>query len=419
MTHFELLPSEASPFDPTARPLRWSRTPTSTGTVTTDLGWDLHQLGEVPVAAGDLLRVTAAAYLADRLTSRGQTFTRSIVLTVHVLDPAPWTGTAAEQISDLLHWLTGDQWTVRAVPAEASEPPDPGAQADEVTLLSGGLDSLCGALDRLRDGRSHLLLSHGDGTTAVLHAQHVARAWLRGSATAPHRHVGVAFSQAGMKREPSTRSRSLLFASLAVATAAARGASRVTVPENGYTSINPPLVAPRGGALSTRSTHPTTFARIGALLTALGIAIEVANPYQPLTKGELVVQAAKVGAAGFGDAAAATLSCGKLDGARYRGGNPNYNCGLCVPCIVRRGSFLAAGITDATPYLVDTLPSDSRARLLSNRQDDRYAVQQALMEPVTDTDLLACGPWPDGFDLDAAADLCNRGLGELALVPLS
>jgi hypothetical protein len=138
MTHFELLPSEASPFDPTARPLRWSRTPTSTGTVTTDLGWDLHQLGEVPVAAGDLLRVTAAAYLADRLTSRGQTFTRSIVLTVHVLDPAPWTGTAAEQISDLLHWLTGDQWTVRAVPAEASEPPDPGAQADEVTLLSGG-----------------------------------------------------------------------------------------------------------------------------------------------------------------------------------------------------------------------------------------------------------------------------------------
>jgi 7-cyano-7-deazaguanine synthase in queuosine biosynthesis len=418
MTRFELLPSDANPFDPTARPLRWSRRPTSTGTVTADLGWDLHRLGEVPVAAGDLLRITAAAYLADRLTSRGRTFTRSIDLTVHVLDPTPWPNSATEQIADLLYWLTGDQWTVRAVPAEASEPPDPAPPAEEVTLLSGGLDSLCGALDRLYDGTSRLLLSHGDGTTAVRHAQRLACSWLEEAAGTPPRHLAVAFSQTGTKQESSTRSRSLLFASLAVAAAAGCGASRVIVPENGYTSINPPLVTARGGALSTRSTHPTTFARISALLATLGIAIEVANPYQPLTKGELVAQAAKVGAAGFADAAAATLSCGKLDGARYRGGNPNHNCGLCVSCIVRRGSFLAAGLTDATLYLADTLPPESRPRLLANRQDDRHAIQRAIMDAVTDTDLLACGPWPDNFDLDAAADLCNRGLRELALVPL-
>jgi len=284
MTRFELLPSDASPFDPTARPLRWSRRPTSTGTVTTDLGWDLHRLGEVPVAAGDLLRITTAAYLADRLTSRGRTFTRSIDLTVHVLDPTPWPNSATEQIADLLYWLTGDQWTVRAVPAEASEPPDPAPQAEEVTLLSGGLDSLCGALDRLNDGTSRLLLSHGDGTTAVRHAQRLACSWLEEAAGTPHRHLAVAFSQTGTKQESSTRSRSLLFASLAVAAAAGCGASRVIVPENGYTSINPPLVTARGGALSTRSTHPTTFARISALLATLGIAIEVANPTSPLPR---------------------------------------------------------------------------------------------------------------------------------------
>jgi len=85
---------------------------------------------------------------------------------------------------------------------------------------------------------------------------------------------------------------------------------------------------------------------------------------------------------------------------------------------VRRGSFLAAGLTDATLYLADTLPPESRPRLLANRQDDRHAIQRAIMDAVTDTDLLACGPWPDNFDLDAAADLCNRGLRELALVPL-
>jgi hypothetical protein len=274
MTRFELLPSDASPFDPTARPLRWSRSPTSTGTVTTDLGWDLHRLGAVPVAAGDLLRVTAAAYLADRLTSRGRTFTRSIDLTVHVLDPTPWMGNAAEQVADLLYWLTGDRWTVRAVPAKASDRPDPTPRADEVTLLSGSLDSLCGALDRLRDGTNRLLLSHGDGTTAVRHAQRLARSWLEEAAGRPPRHVTVTFSQTGMKQESSTRSRSLLFAGLAIAAAAACRSSRVIVPENGYTSINPPLVTTRGGALSTRSTHPTTFARISALLATLGMTIE-------------------------------------------------------------------------------------------------------------------------------------------------
>lgn len=420
MTRFELLPADATPHDGAARPLRWSRGPTNTGTdtVTSDLGWDLHRLGAVPVPAGDLLRVAAAAYLADRLTSRGQTFTRTIEVAVHLLDPTPWTDTAADHTADLLCWLTGDAWAIQAMPADATQPPDPAPPADEVVLLSGGLDSLCGALDRLGDGESRLLLSHGDGTTAVRRAQRLAYTWLSAQTGTPPPQTTVTFAQAGAKRESSTRSRSLLFVGLAVAAAAASGARCVIVPENGYTSINPPLVTARGGALSTRSTHPTTFARINALLGSLGIAVEVANPYQPLTKGELLATAAAAGAAGFGDAAAGMLSCGKLDGARYQGGNPNYNCGLCVPCIVRRASFLAAGTADATPYLVDTLPAGSRARLLANRQQDRYAVQQAIMGSVSDTELLACGPWPDDFDLDAAADLCNRGLRELARVPL-
>jgi 7-cyano-7-deazaguanine synthase in queuosine biosynthesis len=418
MTRFELLPADATPHDGAARPLRWSRSPANTDTVTSDLGWDLHRMGAVPVPTGDLLRVAAAAYLADRLTSRGRTFTRSIEVTVHLLDPAPWVDTAADQTADLLSWLTGDAWAVQAVPADATEPPDPAPPADEVMLLSGGLDSLCGTLDRLGDGANRLLLSHGDGTTAVRRAQRLAYAWLRAQTGTTPQQTTVTFAQTGAKQESSTRSRSLLFVGLAVAAATASGARHVVVPENGYTSINPPLVAARGGALSTRSTHPTTFARINALLGSLGIAVDVANPYQPLTKGELLAKAAPAETVGFGDAAAGTLSCGKLDGARYQGGNPNYNCGLCVPCIVRRASFLAAGTADATPYLVDTLPAGSRARLLANRQEDSYAVQQAIMGTVSDTDLLACGPWPDDFDLDVAADLCNRGLRELARVPL-
>jgi 7-cyano-7-deazaguanine synthase in queuosine biosynthesis len=421
MSQFELLPSGASQFDPGARPLRWSRKSGSTGSVSGNLDWTLTRLGTPHAVAADLLRICAGAYLADRLTSRGQAFTRTIELTVHVTEMAAWTPDTVEQVADLLWWLTADDWTIRVVPIEPSEISELPVQPpiSEVVLLSGGLDSLCGAVDRLNDGTSRLFLSHADGTTAVQHAQRQIRDWLTERAITPPGFLAVTFAQTGAKAESSSRSRSLLFAAVATATATARGASRVVVPENGYTSINPPLTTARGGALSTRSTHPTTFTRINRLVATLGIGVTIEDPYLGLTKGELVAQAAaKVDAAAFAQVVATSLSCGKLDGTYYKGGNPNYSCGLCVPCIVRRASIAAAGLDDRTPYLVNTLPAASRPQLITNRSDDVQAAQEALSRGISEDELLACGPWPDDFDLDAAIALCARGLQEIACVPL-
>jgi 7-cyano-7-deazaguanine synthase in queuosine biosynthesis len=421
MSQFELLPSGASQFDPGTQLLHWGRTSGSTGSVSGNLDWTLTRLGMPQAVAADLLRICAGAYLADRLTSRGQAFTRTIELTVHVTEMAAWTADAVEQVAHLLWWLTGDDWTIRVVPAEPSEASEFPEQppVSEVVLLSGGLDSLCGAVDRLNNGTSRLFLSHADGTTAVQRAQRRIRDWLTERATTPPEFLAVTFAQAGKKPEPSSRSRSLLFAALATATATARRASRVVVPENGYTSINPPLTTARGGALSTRSTHPTTFAYINQLLATLGIHVTIDDPYLALTKGELVAQAAaKADATAFAQVVATSLSCSKLDGTYYKGGNPNYSCGLCVPCIVRRASITAAGLDDQTPYLINTLPAASRPRLITNRSDDVQAIQEALLRGISEDELLACGPWPDDFDLDAAVALCARGLQEIARVPL-
>lgn len=421
MSRYELLPSGSSQCDAGIRPLRWSRTSASTESVIGNLDWTLTRLGSPHAVAADLLRICAGAYLADRLTSRGQAFTRTIELTVHVTELAAWTADAVGQVAQLLWWLTGDDWTVRVVLAEPSEALELPAQppVSEVVLLSGGLDSLCGAVDRLNDGTSRLFLSHADGTTAVRRAQRGIRDWLTERATTPPEFLAVTFAQAGAKAESSSRSRSLLFAALATTTATAHGASRVVVPENGYTSINPPLTTARGGALSTRSTHPTTFAYINRLLATLGIGVTIDDPYLGLTKGELVAQAtAKVDATAFARVVATSLSCGKLDGTYYKGGNPNYGCGLCIPCIVRRASITAVGLDDRTPYLIDMLPAVSRPRLIINRSDDVQAVQEALFRGISDDELLACGPWPDSFDLDAAVALCARGLQEISHVPL-
>jgi hypothetical protein len=59
------------------------------------------------------------------------------------------------------------------------------------------------------------------------------------------------------------------------------------------------------------------------------------------------------------------------------------------------------------------------ATLLRNRANDIEAILLAIANPVDDLDLMAVGPYPDDYDLDAAVDLCSRGIQELARVPLA
>lgn len=418
---FEVLPVGDAPHHPDAKKLYWSRNGGSTETIMSSLGWDLKELGVVSPEAADLFRITVASYLADRLCHRPDSFSRSIELVVHVYNRNTWQRNIVNQIADLLSWLTGDSWEIHTIAARtlsrSSRVLELPYAAEEVVLLSGGLDSFCGAVDRMRDGKTRVFVSHSDRTGAVLHAQHFLYNWIRTRATKSPGKISGLLTQVEKKKEPSSRSRSLMFVGLATVSASAVGAKKIIVPENGYTSINPPLNTSRGGALSTRSTHPTTMLRINKLLADLGIDVQVSNPYQPLTKGEFVKLAIEKEINGFLDAAMNTISCGKLDGTFYKGGNPNFNCGLCVPCFVRRGSILNNSV-DTTSYLINTLLSSSRNRLIAARYDDISSVQKAALSPLSDTDILSCGPWPDDFDIDSARILCRKALKELSLVPI-
>ncbi|MFI1209983.1 hypothetical protein ACH4UV_20480 [Streptomyces sp. NPDC020802] len=420
-TAIEVLPHDARQHEHSAKPVHWARTSANSPTpeVAGTLGWDLDLIGPAPVAAADLVRIAVSAYLADRRTPRPTTFVRTIELTAHTVNPEPWNNAPGEFAEELLHWLTGDVWHLHAVPATPTDrllaPLEP---ADDVMLLSGGLDSLCGAVDHLQDGTARIHLSHYDGSTAVRRAQTAAGTWLRSRASHPLRHHSFKIRQNGTPGEPTSRSRSLLFAALAAATAATVSSPQVTVPENGFTSINPPLTTARGGTLTTRSTHPGTFSRLNALLAAVDIPVTVANPYLHCTKGELLERAHdRVGDALLA-AAAATVSCGKLDGARYLGGNANFNCGLCVACLVRRGSFTVGPRQDPTIYLVAHLAGSARESLLRRRRRDVLDIQQAVLRGIDETDILAVGDLPPETDFDAVVDLCQRGLQELSRVPL-
>lgn len=384
----------------------------------TDLGWNLNPMPAASPAAADLLHLAAGAYMSDRLARRGTYFRRDIRLSFTVIDPTPWTASTLDLAADLLEWLTGDSWTLEAQLAK-KQPPLPAAfpvqTTQPVSLLSGGLDSFLGALDALQAGTKPSFVGHKDSSTAVRQAQDATHRWLVDSFGSTS-YTRVSLTQTARRREPSTRSRAFLFMSLGAACAVSASSTKLIIAENGYTSINLPLRTNRGGALSTRSTHPRTFALVGQLFSALGMDVAIENPFEWMTKGEAMATVGPTAPDGWLAAAGHTISCGKL-GGNFFGGSPNLNCGLCVPCLVRRGTFIAAGHSDPTDYLFNQLTGTDKDRLIAARRGDVEAVRAASKAGV-DPATIDAATWPPGFDLDRAEHLVERGLAELGAVPL-
>ncbi len=403
---------------PAARQVTWPA-PGRSGTLTFNLSPTLSAFGVVPDRAIDLVRLATGVFCADQLVKRAETFTRSVDLRVQLLDPAPYDDPTLAAVADLLRSLSGDEWTLGVfadpLPRTAVRAGEGVAPAARAALLSGGLDSFAGAV----------LSSQLPGRTAYMGywhqspergAQNAIRRWFAGTGH-PIEYHEVRLSVDG-KAEQTTRTRSLFFMALGVALAAARGADSLLVPENGFTSINIPLGEDRGGALTTRSTHPRTIEAFNRLLTTLGIGVTVKNPHADQTKGELVGVAAEGAPVGFARTASATYSCAKPP-QFFAGVSPVEPCGVCVACITRRAALIAAGVPDRTPY-VSTKAGEwpGKAKFEAQRMKDAETVTRAVLTGFEMEDLLAIGPFPDTFDYDAGLDLCRRGLAELGRVPL-
>lgn len=420
----ELLPDGTAATDTAAVTVVWPAKADRTETLRVDLGWHLAELGAPLPVAKDLLRVVTAAYVADKTAPKpGLGITRPLDLTVHVEDPDAWTAEAREQIVDLLHWLTGDDWGLRCVPT-AEAPPAPPSQldlpmTDDVALLSGGLDSFCGALIRSGQPGTVRFLAHADTSTAVRHAQQRLQKHFA-ALRPPRAYDHYALAPGARVRNYVPKTRSLLFMAMGVAAATGLGAGRLLVPENGFTSINPPLEPSRGGVMTTRSTHPWTFHSVAGLLRTLGLdRVSVVNPHALQTKGELVAQALAGASEDLLDVAAETVSCAKMNAGRPKKGNANVQCGLCVACLVRRAAFIGAGVPDRTTYACDGTGSVAAYTRRVRRHDvDAWRTATDPDGGIPEHRVLASGLWPPGTDLDAVLALCQRGLKELARVPV-
>lgn len=413
MTIVELLPQGATANNGRALPVSWPATAGARGDRCV-IGVDpwLTTWGAPRARAIDLARVAIAAMLADQLVRRSAThWTRELSLVVHVVDPSGFEP-AVELVELLLMWLSGDEWSIQLVrdtTKVASRPVlhDP---APQVSLLSGGLDSLCGAA--LAPAET-VFFGHSDNT-AVRHAQNTVRGHLA------ELHGDVEYRQAEVralsdrKKERSTRSRSFLFMALAAALADARGAKTVAVPENGFTSLNPPIAANRGGPHTTRSTHPTTFAYANEIVRTLGLDVRFENPFEWRTKSQVIrLAAGATGTAWLRKAIPDTYSCATQNTQWYRGGDPNLNCGICVACMTRRGAIRTARLVDHSEYIVDRLVGNALEKFLRERGTDVVAVRACSGWKPDLAFVCAMGPHASDFDYNSALGLLQSGVKEL------
>lgn len=310
----------------------------------------------------DFFIITSSVYGIDRFVERKRNsvdgWSREFKVSFPVSDVRRWV-VVQNKLQELLSFLTGDYWQVGFHKSKFIFPKeDPDIRYlktfSQVNLFSGGLDSLIGALDFLKSKPKEniLFVSHydpqmggpkGDQKDLI---EKLNTFYAGQFVNLPS--LKVSLEESTEIRESTFRSRSILFLGIAVLIAKAKSVSKIEVPENGTVSLNYPLSASRRSSCSTRTTHPLVVDKTISILSDLGIQMEIKNPYEFNTKGEMVrdckdqtnlLQLIEI-----------SNSCGKRGHrAHWEPGKKNAtHCGICMPCIYRQASLQR--IADKTSY---------------------------------------------------------------------
>jgi 7-cyano-7-deazaguanine synthase in queuosine biosynthesis len=400
-------------------------------TVEVDLPFQslLRSLGSPNPMALDLLMIAAACYVIDKSTARkgsSDAWTRDLKVNFPVSDPKKWKGVAG-RLDAALTFLSGDVWRTSFRQAQcklfvapkrrrkiAPVPGEPTA-FHAVALFSGGLDSLVGAIDFLKQNpaRNLMLIGHYDapgpksqqkGLHQQLNLHFPGRTKL----------VQVRVAQRPTRNaESSLRSRSIAFLGLGIYAASAIGAD---VPlfafENGTIALNLPLTPSRSGSCSTRTMHPFYLDTFRSVLGDLGLSNGLVNPLGLKTKGECVAKSSDPKLVGA--LASRTVSCSHGSRRQDWRRKSATNCGYCVPCLFRRASLHASGLDSGKDYGIDVCADELTVDSDGSSADDLRAVISGLRrfnDPKTIrkaiTSVAVVQP------IDDYVNLVRRGLDEL------
>jgi 7-cyano-7-deazaguanine synthase in queuosine biosynthesis len=301
-------------------------------------------VGKLTSLEEDLLTVASAIFATDLAVVRGERegFVREIELNVPVVNHQAFRY-LKQQLDYLLYVLSSDNWNVNFSQKKGAQEPSVKATAKRgrTILFSGGLDSFAGAIKELQDGHPLQLVSHYTRNRVIRESQEALAQYLhkqygpkvsRVAVRATGRKSGHFWFPSDTEREPSQRTRSLLFMVLAAISARKSGFHEIVViAENGQMAIHLPLTAARIGAFSTHTAHPEVIYEVQKFLSdLLSFPIEIINPFVYLTKAECISGLFKLQS--HQNLIPQSVSCWRAS----RVGHAHNHCGECVPCLVRR-----------------------------------------------------------------------------------
>lgn len=301
----------------------------------------------------DLVVVAGAIAYADRLVRRlrSKGWSRNLTLTIPVSDPLHWTkGAVSKTLVEAIEYVTGDIWSFAFVQGQAVSLVTEQSSMDftrgnyVVMPFSDGLDSfLQWQLLKKEESRSNVLRVHTHSRASNRRRNKLIDL----SRDKSDQRLAMPVSLSKLSHpEPTYRSRTFLFFSIAALAASKVGASRIVVGENGVGTHGPGMV-PFGDEYPHRTTHPAFTRRLATFINAaLGANVSFEHPQQFRTKGQVLKHAISLGVSGWEHTHSCTRSArNQLDG---------LPCGLCGGCLLRRTAVHHAGLRDGR-YFWDNL----------------------------------------------------------------
>jgi len=316
----------------------------------------VRDIYHLPPRVLDLLEIASYIFATDRYISRGckdaveyHSWARHIDFHIGVRDYDFWSTTVVrEALSDGLRFMSGDaEYTFNFEPGHSTPPTslfdqaglsmDLGDAEMAVTLFSGGLDSLCGALDLLQSQNQKVVLVSHQSQPGTTRTQRALVEALKAKYPGRVCHYSFPCTLRGVRaREETQRTRSFLYASIAYAIASAHGQDSFYVCENGVTSMNLRRREDLANARASRTTHPQAMEKLAALLSLIGEKdFTLRQPYIFNTKGDVIEKVRHYAP----ELISSSVSCTRT----FDAAGEATHCGRCFQCIDRRVAAYSVG----------------------------------------------------------------------------
>lgn len=296
----------------------------------------------------DLLEIAGYIFAADRKILRGsrtaveyQSWSRTIKFCIRVRDCSFWSDpSVSNALAQVLQFMTGDAKYEFTFETGHNTPPtglfdrrDISIDTSEhvnVSLFSGGLDSLSGALELIESTTDKVVLVSHQSQSSTVHTQNVLFSAL--NRKYPNRLLHYPFEctlRGRHSKEESQRTRAFLYLSIAYAITSAYDQNCIYVYENGITSLNLRRREDLMNARASRTTHPQTIGLMAKFLSLVEESdISIYHPYLYTTKAEILSSLISA----TPDLISSAVSCTRA----FRTHGVATHCGECFQCIDRR-----------------------------------------------------------------------------------